>query len=150
MLYSQNGDLNKEIFAAKGPVFSTAIVAGVMAAKKTAELIPFCHPIPIEDCKITIRLESENALDLSLVAKCTNVLIDCIVKTTNKTGVEMEAMIGATNSALCIYDMLKAVSHDIQIKDVVLMKKSGGKSSFQRTEKDAEISHKNDDICSIK
>lgn len=121
-----------EIFGAKGPVFSTAIIAGVMAAKKTSDLIPFCHPVALEDCKIIIDIKKHN--DATTEVGYTELTIDCSVKTTHKTGVEMEAMVGATNAALCIYDMLKAVSHDIQIKDIKLMAKSGGKSTFIRPE----------------
>jgi cyclic pyranopterin phosphate synthase len=126
---------------AKGPVFATAIIAGVMAAKKTADLIPFCHPVALEDCKVTITMEdtvssSHGRADSgnnNAAAQRTILTIDCIAKTTHKTGVEMEAMVGATNAAMCIYDMLKAVSHDIIISDIKLMAKSGGKSTFQRT-----------------
>mmetsp|Transcript_29013 Transcript_29013/g.57914 ORF Transcript_29013/g.57914 Transcript_29013/m.57914 type:complete len:108 (+) Transcript_29013:185-508(+) len=101
-----------------------------MAAKKTSDLIPFCHPVSLEDCKITIDVsqpdlnEEENGR--------TDLVINCVAKTTHKTGVEMEAIVGATNAAVCIYDMLKAVSHDIVIRDVRLMSKTGGKSDFQR------------------
>jgi len=120
-----------EIFGAKGPVFSTAVIAGVMAAKKTSDLIPFCHPVALEDCKIVIGIHKSTT-----PSECepgeTELTIDCTVKTTHKTGVEMEAMVGATNAALCIYDMLKAVSHDIQIRDIKLMAKSGGKTTFSR------------------
>ena len=112
-----------EIVGAKGPVFSTAIVAGVLAAKKTSELIPFCHPISLEDCSIKINIDDRDTQ---------RVIIDCIAKTSGKTGVEMEALVGASNAALCVYDMLKAVSHDIRIVDVRLMEKSGGKSHFKR------------------
>jgi cyclic pyranopterin phosphate synthase len=126
---------------AKGPVFATAIIAGVMAAKKTADLIPFCHPVALEDCKVTITMENAasrinstpNAGADGTASQRTILTIDCIAKTTHKTGVEMEAMVGATNAAMCIYDMLKAVSHDIVISEVKLMAKSGGKSTFQRT-----------------
>lgn len=112
-----------EIVGSKGPVFSTAIVAGVLAAKKTSELIPFCHPIPLEDCSIKIDIDEKDSQQ---------VVIDCIAKTSGKTGVEMEALVGASNAALCIYDMLKAISHDIRITNVCLMEKSGGKSHFKR------------------
>lgn len=120
-----------EIFGAKGPVFSTAVVAGVMAAKKTSDLIPFCHPVALEDCKIVISI-NKSATSAEGEPGETELTIDCTVKTTHKTGVEMEAMVGATNAALCIYDMLKAVSHDIQIRDIKLMAKSGGKTTFSR------------------
>src|SRR5882762_10385306 len=89
---------------AKGPVFDTAIVAGVMAAKRTHELIPFCHPLGIENCKVEIRMES-----------ATEVLIRCSVSVHHKTGVEMEALTGATIAALTVYDMCKALSHNIVI-----------------------------------
>lgn len=124
---SSNKQPSAEIFGKKGPVFATAIVAGVLAAKKTAELIPFCHPVALDDCKIDISIS--HPIDPTMP---TNVKIDCTVKTTHKTGVEMEALVGATNTAMCIYDMLKAVSHDIQVTDIKLMEKTGGKSHFKR------------------
>jgi cyclic pyranopterin phosphate synthase len=108
-----------ELRTKKGPVFDTAIIAGVMAVKKTAELIPFCHPIPLEDCKIEIRW----------AGPC-EVLIECSVQATHKTGVEMEALTGATTAALTVYDMCKALSHDIRIADVRLLAKRGGKRDF--------------------
>src|SRR6201995_129874 len=84
----------------KGPVFDTAIIAGVMAAKRTHDLIPFCHPLPLEDCKIEIAWGAPN-----------EVLIECSVRATHKTGVEMEALTGASVAALTIYDMCKALTH---------------------------------------
>lgn len=107
-----------EIETKKGPVFATAIVAGVMAAKKTHELIPFCHPLGLESCKISIEMRGNDAV------------IDCRCKVTHKTGVEMEALTGASVAALTIYDMLKAMSHDIVIAETRLMSKSGGKQDF--------------------
>ena len=112
-------DSGDELRTKKGPVFDTAIIAGVMAVKKTAELIPFCHPIPLEDCKIEIRWASDR-----------EVIIECSVQATHKTGVEMEALTGATAAALTVYDMCKALSHDIRISDVRLLRKSGGKRDF--------------------
>lgn len=112
-------DSGEELRTKKGPVFDTAIIAGVMAVKKTAELIPFCHPIPLEDCKIDIRWKSAH-----------EVVIECSVQATHKTGVEMEALTGATTAALTVYDMCKALSHDIRIADVRLLAKSGGKRDF--------------------
>lgn len=109
-----------EISTQKGPVFATAIIAGVMAAKKTHELIPFCHPLGLESCKVAIELRGDRAF------------IDCRCKVTHKTGVEMEALTGASVAALTVYDMLKAVSHDIVISDTKLMAKSGGKRDFAR------------------
>lgn len=111
---------NDEIPTRKGPVFATAIIAGVMAAKKTHELIPFCHPLGLDSCKVSIEIEDNNAV------------IDCICKVTHKTGVEMEALTGASVAALTIYDMLKALSHDIVISETKLMSKTGGKRSFKR------------------
>jgi len=101
---------------AKGPVFQTAIIAGVMAAKRTHELIPFCHPLGIENCKIAIDMDGNDAL------------IRCTVSVHHKTGVEMEALTGASVAALTIYDMCKALSHDIVIASTRLVEKLGGKS----------------------
>lgn len=106
----------EELVLKKGPVFQTAIIAGTMAVKKTYEVIPFCHQIPIESCKFTITTD-ENL----------QVRIECEVKTTFKTGVEMEALHGAMTAALTIYDMCKAVSHNIVIQETRLVTKTGGK-----------------------
>lgn len=111
-----------EIATKKGPVFATAIIAGVMAAKKTHELIPFCHPLGLDNCKVTIELQDNE------------VLIDCYCKVHHKTGVEMEALTGASVAALTVYDMLKAMSHDIVISETQLLSKTGGKQDFQRDE----------------
>ena len=108
-----------ELRTKKGPVFDTAIIAGVMAVKRTSELIPFCHPIPIERCDIDIRWDGAAAI-----------VIECTVQATHKTGVEMEALTGATIAALTVYDMCKALSLDIRIEDVELLAKSGGKRDF--------------------
>ncbi len=102
----------------KGPVFDTAIIAGVMGAKRTHELIPFCHPLGIEHCRITIEMEGNSAL------------IHCSVSVHHKTGVEMEALTGASIAALTIYDMCKALSHDIVIGDTRLVEKHGGKHAY--------------------
>jgi len=109
-----------EIATKKGPVFATAIIAGVMAAKKTHELIPFCHPLGLDSCKVVIEIDGDSAV------------INCRCKVTHKTGVEMEALTGASVAALTIYDMLKALSHDIVISETMLMSKSGGKEGFER------------------
>jgi cyclic pyranopterin phosphate synthase len=111
---------DNEISTKKGPVIATAIIAGVMAAKKTHELIPFCHPLGLDSCKIDIAIEGTEAV------------IDCRCKVSHKTGVEMEALTGASVAALAMYDMLKALSHDIVISETRLMGKSGGKRDFQR------------------
>ena len=104
--------------SAKGPVFDTAIVAGVMGAKRTHELIPFCHPLGIENCKIAIDMQGDSAV------------IHCTVTVHHKTGVEMEALTGASIAALTVYDMCKALSHGIVIGDVRLLSKDGGKRSY--------------------
>ena len=105
----------------KGPVFDTAIIAGVMAAKRTHDLIPFCHPLLLEDCKIEIAWGAPN-----------EVVIECSVRATHKTGVEMEALTGASVAALTIYDMCKALTHGIEIRDVALLSKTGGKRDYQK------------------
>jgi cyclic pyranopterin phosphate synthase len=105
----------------KGPVFDTAIVAGVMAAKKTHDFIPFCHPLPIERCSVDIMDRPGG-----------RIRILCTVAVHHKTGVEMEALVGATTAALTIYDMCKALSHDIEVGPVRLMSKRGGKRDFMR------------------
>ncbi len=110
---------SNELRSAKGPVFDTAIVAGVMGAKRTHELIPFCHPLGIESCKIAIELIGDVAM------------IRCTVAVHGKTGVEMEALTGASIAALTIYDMCKALSHDIVIGETRLLAKEGGKSDHR-------------------
>ncbi len=108
-----------DIQTKKGPVFQTAIIAGTMAAKRTHELIPFCHPLGLESCKISIELDGDAAV------------IDCRVRVHHKTGVEMEALTGASVAALTIYDMCKALSHDMVIGEVRLQSKTGGKSDYR-------------------
>lgn len=115
----QAGDLPTR----KGPVFQTAIIAGVMAAKKTADLIPLCHPLGLDDCQITIEAVQPDSL-----------VIECAARVTGKTGVEMEALTGATVAALTVYDMCKAMSHGIVIEEVRLIEKTGGKSDFKVNE----------------
>lgn len=108
-----------EIESKKGPVFQTAIIAGVMAAKRTAELIPFCHQLSIEACSVDIFLNEHNYA-----------VVECTVSVFCKTGVEMEALVGASTAALTIYDMCKGVSHQIIIRETKLVAKSGGKSDW--------------------
>jgi cyclic pyranopterin phosphate synthase len=108
----------------KGPVFDTAIVSGVMAAKKTHELIPFCHPLPLDNCSVQIESQSNGII-----------VIRCQVSVHHRTGVEMEALTGATVAALTVYDMCKALSHDIEITSVRLLDKTGGKRDFKRNAK---------------
>jgi len=100
----------------KGPVFHTAIIAGVMAAKRTHELIPFCHPLGIENCRIEIDMNERAEAE-----------VRCTVSVHHKTGVEMEALTGAAVAALTIYDMCKALSHEIVVAEVRLLEKRGGK-----------------------
>jgi cyclic pyranopterin phosphate synthase len=103
----------------KGAVFQTAILAGIMGVKKTADLIPLCHILPIEKCDVNIYVHGEN-----------EIWVDCTVKVTGKTGVEMEALTGASIAALTIYDMCKALSQEMMIKEISLLSKIGGKSSY--------------------
>lgn len=110
-----------ELTTKKGPVFQTAILAGVMGAKKTSDLIPLCHPLGLEDCQITIHPEEE---DIKIISAAT---------LSAKTGVEMEALTAAAIAALTIYDMCKAMSHEIIIKEIKLLEKTGGKKDFKRS-----------------
>ena len=107
----------------KGPVFDTAIVAGVMAAKRTHELIPFCHPLGLEDCQVRHRAQRGGEIH-----------IRCETAVHHRTGVEMEALTGATVAALTIYDMCKALSHDIEIVSVRLLAKTGGRRTVRRAD----------------
>ncbi|MET3980332.1 cyclic pyranopterin phosphate synthase [Mucilaginibacter sp. UYP25] len=111
-----------ELHSKKGPVFQTAIIAGIMAAKKTGDLIPLCHPLGMDNCKVIIALSAGN-----------EVVIECTASISAKTGIEMEALVGASIAALTIYDMCKALSHDIVIKETKLISKTGGKRDFKRT-----------------
>lgn len=111
-----------DIATKKGSVFQTAIIAGIMAAKKTGELIPLCHPLGLDNCKIDITVNEQNEL-----------VINCTASITAKTGIEMEALVGASVAALTVYDMCKALSHDIVIKETKLIAKTGGKNDFSRT-----------------
>ena len=111
-----------DIQTPKGPVFHTAMIAGTQATKRTAELIPLCHTIPLDSSKFTITL----SVDAPIIH------VICRVKTTHKTGVEMEALTGASVAALTIYDMCKAMSHDIRIEHLRLVSKTGGKEDFHR------------------
>lgn len=102
--------------SAKGGIVDTAIIAGTMAVKRTHELIPFCHPLPIDGCRLTVDWLDARTLRIA-----------CTVKTTHRTGVEMEALTGATVAALTVYDMCKALSHAIVIGPAKLLGKRGGK-----------------------
>ena len=106
----------QDLRSAKGPVIDTAIIAGTMAVKRTHELIPFCHPLPVENCRFEIAFDGEDAL-----------AIRCSVRVTHRTGVEMEALTGASVAALTVYDMCKALSHEIVIDGLHLVGKTGGR-----------------------
>lgn len=110
-----------EIATKKGPIFQTAVLAGVMGAKKTGELIPLCHPLPLDDCQVEIKPDAAGG----------QIEIHCRVQTHAKTGVEMEALTGASLAALTFYDMAKAVTHGIVIKEVRLLEKTGGRSDYR-------------------
>jgi len=116
MVHFANGDIH----AKKGGVFQTAIIAGIMAAKKTGDLIPLCHPIGLNSSNIDIKLVGVNEIE-----------IICTATVCAKTGVEMEALVGASIAALTVYDMCKAMSHEIVIKETRLIEKTGGKSDFR-------------------
>jgi cyclic pyranopterin phosphate synthase len=109
-----------DIRTRKGPVFQTAIIAGTMAVKRTHELIPFCHPIGIEKCTIDIVLNPEG-----------DVVIECSVGLSSRTGVEMEALTGSSVAALTVYDMCKALSQEIVIRETRLISKTGGKTDYR-------------------
>lgn len=109
---------------AKGPVFHTAIIAGTMAAKRTHDLIPFCHPLGLEKCRIEV--DCDDAGDVH---------ITCTAAVHGRTGVEMEALTGASVAALTVYDMCKALSHEIVIAETRLVEKTGGKSDFRAAER---------------
>ena len=110
-----------DIQTKKGSVFQIATIAGIMGAKKTGDLIPLCHPLGLDNCQIGLHLNEQQEL-----------VIDCTASITAKTGVEMEALVGASVAALTVYDMCKALSHDIVIKETKLIAKTGGKRDFKR------------------
>lgn len=110
---------------AKGPILHTAIIAGTQAVKRTWDLIPFCHPLPINGCKFSHGM-TDNMLELR-----------CTVKTVHRTGVEMEALTGVSLAALTVIDMCKALSHEIEIRDIILLEKSGGKRTVHRTQEES-------------
>lgn len=111
--------------SAKGGIVDTAVIAGTMAVKRTHELIPFCHPLPIDGVRLSIDWHGERELR-----------IECAVKTVHRTGVEMEALTGATVAALAVYDMCKALSHAIVLGPAKLAGKRGGKRDFGSTGQD--------------
>jgi len=112
---------NNELTTKKGPVFQTAIIAGIQAVKKTSELIPMCHPLLIDGI----------AIDITIINK-TDINVLCSVSIEGKTGVEMEALTGANIACLTIYDMCKSISQNMLIKEVKLLKKTGGKTNLNK------------------
>lgn len=114
-----------EISTPKGPIFQAAILAGIMGAKKTADLIPLCHPIALDDCSIEINARpagKDGSVDVE---------VHCRARTQGRTGVEMEALTGASVAALTLYDMGKAVTHGIVIREIRLIEKTGGKRDYR-------------------
>ena len=110
-----------ELVTKKGPVFQTAILAGIMAAKKTSDLIPLCHPLGLDSCDIDIKTAEDHVVITGSAA------LDA------KTGVEMEALVAVSIAALTVYDMCKAMSHGIVIREIKLLEKTGGKKDFKLT-----------------
>ncbi|MCS7049526.1 MAG: cyclic pyranopterin monophosphate synthase MoaC, partial [Verrucomicrobiae bacterium] len=108
-----------ELHSPKGPVFQTAVVAGTMAAKRTSELVPLCHPLPVEACEVTVRRRGRRAV------------IEARVRTTHKTGVEMEALMAVSVAALTVYDMCKALAPGTVIREIRLLEKTGGKRDYR-------------------
>ena len=111
---------NDELITKKGPVFQTAIIAGIQGVKKTSEIIPMCHPLLINGVDINIHVINSEHIE---------VLCEVIIE--GKTGVEMEALTGVNITCLTIYDMCKSISQDIIIKEVKLVEKTGGKSDIK-------------------
>ena len=114
---------NEELNTKKGPVFQTAIVAGIQAVKKTSEIIPMCHPLLINGVDIDIQILDEQYIE-----------VFCKVSIEGKTGVEMEALTGASATCLTIYDMCKSISQEMVIEEVKLIEKTGGKSDIKYDE----------------
>ncbi len=111
---------NDELMTKKGPVFQTAIIAGIQGVKKTSELIPMCHPLLISGVDIDISIVDEESVE-----------VECKVTIEGKTGVEMEALTGVNIACLTIYDMCKSISQEMVIKQVKLIEKTGGKSEIK-------------------
>ena len=111
---------NSELITKKGPVFQTAIIAGIQGVKKTSELIPMCHPLLINGVDIDINIVDKEHIE-----------VFCEVTITGKTGVDMEGLTGANITCLTIYDMCKSISQKMVIKEVKLLEKTGGKSDIK-------------------
>lgn len=106
-----------DLLTPKGSATQTAIIAGIQAAKRTGDLIPLCHPLPLDRCEVSVTPELDRGV----------LVVDCHVRATWKTGVEMEALTGVSVAALTLYDMGKSVSHEMEIVSIRLMEKTGGK-----------------------
>jgi cyclic pyranopterin phosphate synthase len=142
---SSSSSSDEEMVGPKGPIFTTAKLAGIMAAKRTSDLIPLCHPLPLDQVQIDIRLDryipptsadshgNNDDVGGNKARGYGVVTIDCTCRVTHRTGVEMEALTGATVAALTVYDMTKAVSHEIEITGTKLIAKTGGKRVVQRS-----------------
>lgn len=118
----------EDLRSKKGPVFQTASLAGVMAAKRTSNLIPLCHPLPLDDCQVDIRMESDGVA-----------VIRTLASTEARTGVEMEALTAASVAALTLYDMVKALGLGTVIREIRLVEKTGGKSDFRAPKNEAKM-----------
>ena len=145
---STASDSGSELLVAKGPVLATAVIAGTHAVKATSSLIPFCHPLLLDKISFDIQhvqldhsrlTEATAARPSSADGSWSALLVDCTVGCAGRTGVEMEALTGASVAALTLYDMLKAVSHHIVIADTRLVSKEGGKSSYARQQREQPI-----------
>ena len=128
--------VNREVFqaikagtAAKGDVIGVAATAGIMGAKRTSDLIPMCHILPITNCRIHFDMDPDECA----------IYCECTVKVTGKTGVEMEALTGVSVALLTVYDMCKAMDKTMEIGEIYLVKKTGGKSGNVYNEKKREL-----------
>ena len=113
---------NNEIITKKGAVIQTAIIAGTQAVKKTSDIIPFCHQLPLEGIRFEHKITADRTVEMS-----------CEVSANYKTGVEMEALTGVTVALLTIYDMCKSAGQDMDMEDIRIVWKKGGKSDIDRT-----------------
>lgn len=116
----------EDCISAKGAIGPMAVTAGILGAKATPNVLPLCHPLPLSRCDV--QLHSQRAAD----GASATLTITTTTASSHSTGVEMEALMAASSAALAVYDMLKAVSHDIVISDIQLLSKSGGKRVFHR------------------
>lgn len=117
----QLDEKEKDIITKKGSVIQTAIVAGTQAVKRTSDIIPFCHPLPLDSIKFGYKLTSDRIVEMT-----------CEVSTYYKTGVEMEALTGVTVALLTIYDMCKSAGQDMDMEEIFIVRKTGGKSDINR------------------